>query len=164
MNMPNPVAVYEKIETIIDILEHVQRVYDGLAGGPDDRSRKDALTLLKLLTRMAEGENVSFDMTEFGRQLPRSSPNWKVRYAGPHAKMSFVVRFEPEADFGHLGGEINVNLSLLEQRLAPVVVVSGRDVAEIGLQTPKNVFSWMKRKEDDLTMAYGKRTRQQIGR
>lgn len=64
----------------------------------------------------------------------------------------------------HLYSRINVNMGLMAQGLEPYAFVSGKDAAEVGQHDARSVLLWMQKKEDELTMAYGRRTRQQIGR
>lgn len=60
---------HERIIKIFDIIEHLTRIYKGLSGAPEKQRLKEARILLKLLTRIAEGNSARYDISEFGQRL-----------------------------------------------------------------------------------------------
>ena len=157
----NPIEEGKKIWEIFNI---VQEFVDAFKKEREEVRQANAL--LVLLRRMAAKETPAFDLKEFKVVLPHANLNWNVRYAYPNTD-SFIIDFKPDHAVME-SKQIGVNLGMLKQlpNMA-IIVVFGRDANEIDPQQPqtaKAIVEWMGKQEDELTMAYGRRERQRIGR
>jgi hypothetical protein len=100
--------------------------------------------------------------------LPQANLNWDVHSIDGRDDSSLIVNFRPGSAV--MGPKrIGVNMGLLKQLpYIPIIVVYERDAKEIDTGerpvTAKSVVDWMQKQEDELTMAYGRRERERIGR
>jgi len=178
----NPIETGKKIWEVFKIIQELGDEYK-----KDIAEVKQANALLVLLRRMAAKETSDFDFKEFKRILPHTNLNWAVRRYNPSDDSSFIIDFKPDpalVDWCHRPArqttstwlpaascslepkQVGVNLGALKQlpNLA-IVVVYGRDANEIEQpQRAKEIVEWMGKQEDELTMAYGLRAREQAGR
>jgi hypothetical protein len=95
------------------------------------------------------------------------SPNWEVR-ATDRVRDCFYVNFKPDPI---LSGKIHPKEIIVNFQLSkhvpwwPIIFVAGREAEEIPHPYyARSIVKWMAKQEDELTMAYGRMTRDQIGR
>jgi len=154
----NAQRIWEIFKIIIELGEQFRK---------DSEEVEQANALLKLLRRMAAKESATFDIKEFNTVLPHANLNWDVHNVDVRDDASFIIDFRPDPAVRE-PKRIVVNMGLLKQLpYIPIIVVSGRDAHEIDTQRPvtaKTIVDWMQKQEDELTMAYGRRERERIGR
>jgi hypothetical protein len=148
--------IMEIFETILGVVDRVRKEREEV---------RQAHALLMLLRRIAAKETAAFDLKEFNVVLPHGNINWNVRYYGIRDDSSFIIDFRPDPAVMQ-PKQINVNMGALKQfPNNPVIVVSGRDAHEIDQRrTARAIVEWMQKQEDELTVAYGRRERERIGR